>query len=296
MRVLVLGGTQFVGRHLVEVALERGHDVCIFNRGTAGPLAGVDQIHGDRDRGEAPEGSWDLVFDTARKAQWVRDATASIEAGHWTLISTINVYPDYSEIGITEDSPLHEPGEDYGPQKVEAEQACPPGSLLVRAGLISGRWDTTGRLAHWVDRIGSGDEVLVPDARDQPVQMVDARDLAEWALSMAERGEGGPYNVTSPGTPFGEVIEAIPGDAELVWADPDWLTEQAVEPWTELPLWTGTDPADAGFMRVDVSKALAAGLTFRQLAETIGATLGQTGSGLSREREAELIRLYRERD
>ena len=295
MRVLVLGGTKFLGRHIVEVACARGHEVSVFNRGTAGPLAGVEQIHGDRDDGEAPEGSWDLVFDTARNASWVRDAVRTVDAGHWTFVSTISVYPDYSEVGITEESPVHEPGEDYGPQKVMAERELPAGSLIVRAGSIAGMWDDVGRLAHWVERIGAGGEVLAPDARDEPVQVVDARDLVEWMVAMAERGEGGVYNATGTGIPFGELIEAIPGDAEIVWADPEWLEEQGVEPWTDLPLWVGSDPGWAGFQRVDVSKAVAAGLTFRPLSETIGATQGQQGSGLSREREAELIRLYRER-
>ena len=297
MRVLVLGGTRFVGRHLVEVACERGHDVTVFNRGTAGPLAGVDQIHGDRDRGEAPEGSWELVFDTARDPRWVADATAAINAGHWTFVSTISVYADFSRPPVTEDAPLRDPGGDrYDDRKVACEQALPAGALVVRAGLIVGRWDNTGRLAHWVDRIAGPGPVLAPDARQEPVQMIDARDLAEWMVAAAERGEGGTFNATGPAIPLGEVLDAIPGDAELVYADPRWLEEQGVEPWTDLPLWVGTDPAEAGFMRVDSSKAVAAGLTFRPLAETIADTRGQTGTGLSREREAELIRLYRERD
>ena len=296
MRVLVLGGTKFVGRHLVDVACERGHDVTVFNRGSAGPLAGVAQIHGDRDEGHAPEGSWDLVFDTARDPRWVRDAVARVDAGHWTFVSTISVYSDFSEPPVTEDTPLRDPGgERYDDRKVACERELPAGALIVRAGLIVGAWDDTGRLAHWVDRIGGGGEVLVPDVREEPVQMVDARDLAEWMVAAAERGTGGVFNATGPEIPFGDVIAAIPGEAELVWAEPRWLEDRGVEPWTDLPLWVGTDPADAGFMRVDSSRAVAEGLRSRPLGETIAATRGQPGSGLSREREAELIRLYRER-
>lgn len=297
MRVLVLGGTKFVGRHIVEVACERDHEVTVFNRGTAGPLAGVEQIHGDRDEGDAPEGSWDLVFDTARDPRWVRDAVAAVDAGHWTYVSTISVYADFSQPPVTEEAPLRDPGGDrYDDRKVACEQECPDGALIARPGLIVGRWDDTGRLAHWVERIGAGGEVLVPDTRGEPVQMIDARDLAEWLVTMAERGASGVYNATGPELPFSEVIAAIPGDAKLVWADPRWLEDQGIEPWTDLPLWVGTDPADAGFMRIDSSRAVEAGLTFRPLAETIAATQGQAGSGITREREAELIALYRERN
>ena len=296
MRVLVLGGTRFVGRHLVDAALARGHEVCIFNRGTAGPLAGVDQLHGDRDRGDLPGGSWDLVFDTARDPRWVRDAVAGIDFGHYSFVSTISVYADFSKPPVAEDAPLRDPGGDrYDDRKVACEQALPDGALAVRAGLIVGRWDDTGRLAHWVDRIGGGGAVLAPDAPDQPVQMIDAADLAAWMVAMAERGTGGVFNATGPAVPLAHVLDAIPGDARIVWADPAWLEAQGVEPWTDLPLWVGTDPADAGFMRIDTSRALEAGLVFRPLPETIEATQGQRGSGMSREREAELLRLYGER-
>ena len=295
MRVLVLGGTGFLGRHIVEAALQGGHEVTVFNRGTtAPPTLPVEQLIGNRDDGQAPSGSWDLVFDTARNPRWVRDAVEAVDAGHWTYVSTISVYADFSQPPVTEETPLREPGGDrYDDRKVACEAELPGGALVVRPGSIVGPWDDIGRLAYWVARIAEGGEVLVPDVRDQPVQMIDVRDLAAWMVAMAERGERGVYNATGPGIPFADVLAAIPGDAELAWVDPEWLEAQGVESWTDLPLWVGTDPSDEGFMRVDSSRAVAKGLEFRPLADTIEATRGLKGSGMSREREAELLAAWR---
>ena len=290
----MLGGTRFVGPALAEAAAARGHEVAVFNRGSSPPPAGATQLVGDRDRGETPPGRWDVVFDTAIEPRWVRAAVAAVDAALWAYVSTISVYADFSAPPVTEDAALRDPGGDrYDDRKVACEAALPDGALVVRPGLIVGPRDPTGRLAHWVERIGAGGEVLAPDAPAQPVQMIDVRDLADWMLSAAERGLSGVFNATGPETPLGDVLAAIPGGAELVWADPAWLEAQGVEPWTGLPLWTGTNPADAGFTRVDGSRAVAEGLRCRPLAETIAATQGQSGSGISREREAALIAAWR---
>jgi 2'-hydroxyisoflavone reductase len=323
VRILVLGGTIFVGRHLVEAALERGHDVTLFNRGHTDPglFPDVETRHGDRAAGDLEnlrEGTWDAVFDTsARLPRWVREAATLLadRVGHYSFVSSGSVYSETARPGTNESSPVHTledeateeitSAEVYGGLKVlcerELERALPGRSLSARAGLIVGPYDMSGRFTYWVHRIARGGDVLAPEPRDQPVQLIHARDLADWLLNMAERGETGVYNATGPERPLTmeELLEAIVEETEsgarLVWVDEDYLVANGVEAWSDLPLWLapGGHPEVANFLAVDVSKALGAGLTFRGLAHTIRDTLEHAETfpqaGLDETRERELL-------
>jgi 2'-hydroxyisoflavone reductase len=324
VRILVLGGTLFLGRHLVEAGLERGHDMTLFNRGRTGPdlFPEVETLQGDRDAGDLEalrRRRWDAVVDTsARVPRWVRDA-AGLLAGaveHYTFMSSISVYADTSRPGTDEAAPVHtladETVEDitsaevYGALKVlgerAAEKAMPGRVLSVRAGLIVGPYDPTGRFTYWVHRIARGGDVLAPEPRDQTVQLVHGRDLADWIIGMADRRETGVFNATGPKRPLTmdglleAIREASGSDARLSWVDERFLVESGVEEWSELPLWLapGANPESASFMAVDVRKALAAGLRFRPLAATIRDTLEgaetSPAAGLDPDRERELLR------
>jgi nucleoside-diphosphate-sugar epimerase len=296
MRLLVLGGTRFLGRHLVEVALERGHDVTLFNRGRSGlPPSGASSLRGDRDGGldALNGGQWDAAIDTSGYVPRLVRASAERLAGsvgHYTFVSSISVYADSTRPHLSEtastgqleaDAAETVTGVTYGPLKAlcerEAEGAMPGRTLVVRPGLIVGRWDTTDRFPYWVRRIARGGEVLAPGSPEAPLQIVDARDLAEWMLRMVERGCSGVFNATGPAAPLtlggflDTCLTTLGGDARLTWVDEAFLLEQKVEPFREMPLWVPA--AAAGFMQCDIRRALDAGLTFRPLSDTIRATL-----------------------
>ena len=323
MRVLVLGGTLFVGRHLVEAALARGHEVTLFNRGRTNPdlFPEVETLHGDREAGDlsALRGrNWEAVVDTsARVPRWVHDAAGLLadRVEHYTFVSSCSVYADTSSPGTDEAAPVHTladatveeitSAEVYGALKVlcerAAEQAMPGRVLSVRAGLVVGPYDPTGRFTYWVHRIAGGGDVLAPEPRDQPVQFVHGRDLADWMLAMAERRRAGVFNATGPERPLTmeSLLEAIRdesgSDARLSWTGERFLVERGVEAWSELPLWLapGANPESANLLAVDVGKAVAAGLRFRPLADTIRDTLegAETSldAGLDPARERELL-------
>jgi 2'-hydroxyisoflavone reductase len=323
VRVLVLGGTLFLGRHVVEAALARGDDVTLFNRGQTGPdlFPDLEHLRGDRETGDLDAlcgREWDAVVDTsARVPRWVRDTArlAAETSAHYTFVSSISVYQDLSAPGVREDAPVHTledetveeivDSETYGALKAlcecELEEELPGGGLSVRAGLIVGPYDNTGRFTYWVHRIARGGEVLAPEPRDQPVQFVHARDLADWILAAAERRLAGTFNATGPETPLTleELLEACSELARaavtLRWVDERFLVEQGVEEWSDLPLWVapGMKKENAGLMSVDVSRALREGLRFRPLRTTLHDTLAgaeQTpGAGLTPEREQELL-------
>jgi nucleoside-diphosphate-sugar epimerase len=323
MRVLILGGTLFLGRHLVESALERDDEVTLFNRGRTSPglYPEVEELRGDRHAGdlEALRGrSWDAVVDTsARVPRWVRDSASLLadNVGQYTFVSSASVYSDTPLPGTDEQAPVHRledesveeitSAEVYGGLKVlcerAAEVALPGRALHVRAGLIVGPYDPTGRFTYWVHRIARGGEVLVPEPREQPVQLVHARDLADWMLAAAERGEAGVFNATGPESPLTmeELLEAIReetgSEAQLTWVAERSLLDRGVEAWSDLPLWLApaTNPESASFLALDVSKAVAAGLRFRPLGSTIRDTLEQAETspeaGLDPGRERELL-------
>ncbi len=323
MRVLVLGGTQFLGRHVVEAALARGHELTLFNRGQTRVelFPGVERRVGDRDGDLAAleEGAWDAVVDTSGYVPRVVGASAQLLAprvGRYLFVSSISVYADVSQPGVGEEAPvaaLEEETEEwrgpaYGALKAQSEQAVQAAfgdrATIVRPGLIVGPWDPTGRFTYWPVRVAGGGDVLAPAPRDSPVQVIDARDLADFILRLLEENVPGIFNATGPehALTMEQVLEAcraVPDtDARFVWAPADWLAEQGVQPWIELPLWLGDDPESAGFHRIDVSRARAAGLSFRPLAETIADTLDwhrggeapiDPPAGIDRGREQELL-------
>jgi 2'-hydroxyisoflavone reductase len=312
MRILILGGTQFLGRHTVDSALARGHDVTLFNRGQTRPelFPDVEKLRGDRDTDlSALDGrSFDAVVDTSgyvpRLVQQTLDALGDV--GHYTFVSTVSVYASLAT-PPTEDSPLaqlKEPTEEwreaYGELKVLCEQTVRarfPNAFIPRPGLIVGPWDPTNRFTYWVARFADGGRVLVPAPADAPAQWIDARDLADWIVRAAESGLGGTYNAVDRPTTRAALVEAAAGDSEVVWVDGDFLAENDVGEWMELPLWLH-DAGYQGMLSIDPSPAFAAGLETRPLAETVRDTLAwvQSGetppdppAGLDRDKEQRLL-------
>ena len=321
MRILVLGGTRFLGRHLVETALARGHDVVLFNRGLMNPelFPGVERLRGDRERdlsalaGRRFDAAVDLSGYVPRAVQSSAELLADA-VEHYTFVSSISVYADFSRPDVREEAPLIElddpATEDvetaYGGLKAlcerAVERALPGRSLIVRPGLIVGAHDPTGRFTYWPHRVARGGDVLSPGNPDRQVQFIDAADLAAWIVGMAERRSAGVFNATGPAprTTMGELLETCKlvaeSGARLVWVDDDFLLERGAGQWMELPLWVA-DPDWMALMTVDVSRALAAGLEFRPLAETVRRALHEaeptTEAGLSPERESELLAAWR---
>ena len=330
MRLLILGGTRFLGRHLVDVALDRGHEVTLFTRGTTNPdlYPALERIRGDRDptvdggAGLAQlEGRWwDAVIDTSGYVPRVVRASAERLAGaaaHYTFISSISVYRDFAQPGIDETYPVGTldenveeiTGDTYGPLKAlcerEVERAFPGRALIIRPGLIVGPHDPTDRFTYWPHRVAQGGEVLAPNGPHLATQVIDARDLAAWNLAMVETLAAGPFNATGPvpALSLGEVLDACrrvsDSDAALTWVDEPFLLEHEVKYWQDLPaVLPERDPKYAGMARIDVSKAIEAGLAFRPIDETVRDTLewhatrpaaAPLKAGLTRERETALL-------
>jgi 2'-hydroxyisoflavone reductase len=326
MKLLVLGGTVFLGRHLAEAALARGHEVTLFNRGRHHPelFPEAEKLRGDRDGGLAPLRGrrWDAAVDTSGQVPRLVRAAAELLADavdHYTLVSTLAVYADFPRLpGIDERFPLAVPDDPaaeevsfrtVGPLKAlcerAAEAALPGRVLAVRAGLLAGPHDPTDRFTYWPRRVARGGEVLAPAGPGLPVQFVDARDLAAWMVGAAESRLAGAYNATGPARPLtlGELLEACReesrSDARFTWVDERSLLRAGVGRRLELPLWL---PGAPGAAAADCRRALAAGLAFRPLAETVRDTRAwdaarppeaERRAGLSREREAELLRALR---
>ncbi|MFD3541090.1 NAD-dependent epimerase/dehydratase family protein [Streptomyces sp. NPDC058662] len=294
MKLLMLGGTEFVGRAITEDALDRGWEVTVFHRGRHAPPSGASAVHGDR---TAPggldalaEGEWDLVVDTWGGAPTaVRDSARLLRgrAGHYAYVSSRSVYAYPAPAGIGEDGPLVEGSPDaasvaYAEDKRGGELAALDAfgdrALLVRAGLILGPYENVGRLPWWLNRTARGGPVLAPGPRELPLQYIDVRDLARWTLDAAAAGLGGAYNLVSPPghATMGTFLEACAattgGAAELRWTDPAVLQDAGVQPWTELPVWVPEGEAYDAMHRGDVSKAVAAGLTCRPVQETVADT------------------------
>jgi 2'-hydroxyisoflavone reductase len=330
MKLLVFGGTQFVGRHLVRTALDRGHQVTLFNRGRTNPglFPEAERILGDRrdDLSKLDGGRWDAVLDVnGYVPRVVRAAAEKLRgaAGFYAFISTVSVYADKEIRGLHESSPLAAPkpeeegGEEitpgsYGWLKAgcerAVEEAWPDRSSIVRPGLVVGPYDPTGRFPYWPWRVAQGGEVLAPAVPDQPLQLVDGRDLAEWTIRSIEEERAGPFTATGPdrSLTLGELLdvcrEVSGSGARITWVDEDFLLERGVEPFRGLPLWIPGSEAD-GFYGFDNRKAVAAGLTFRPLAETVRDTFawlseaggdiparpGEKAAHLTLEREAELL-------
>ncbi|MFC8076784.1 NAD-dependent epimerase/dehydratase family protein [Streptomyces sp. NPDC057307] len=313
MRLLILGGTEFVGRAVAEAALARDWQVTVFHRCHHEAPAGVRVLRGDRTApdglaaltdtaptdtaprsdasgsGAAPE--WDVVVDTWSGApSVVLDAARLLadRAGHYAYISSRSVYAYPTPAGLPEDGPLVEGAaadaepRDYARDKrggeLAAEAAFGDRALLVRAGLILGPWENVGRLPWWLGRIARGGPVLAPGPRENPLQYIDVRDLAEWTLDAAARGLGGAYNVVSPpghstmGELLAACVKATGSDAELRWTDPETILAAGVEPWTDLPIWLPRGELHDMMHGGDVAKALAAGLRCRPVEETVTDT------------------------
>ena len=294
MQLLILGGTAFVGRHLVEAARSRGHAVTLFNRGRRNPGLYPEATHlvGDRDGGLAAlaDGRWDAVIDTSGYLpRLVRASAEALAArvGQYVFISTISIYAEPTP-GLAEGAPLKtlaDPtvevveGETYGGLKVLCEQAVQAvygdRALIVRPGIIAGPYDTSDRFTYWAQAMASGDPVVAPAPAEAPVQVIDARDLAAWIVRMVEAGETGTYNATGPAEPLtraGFLAALTPAgvQAPITWLEADALAAEGLEAATAFPFWT--PPDSAGILAVDASKARLAGLALRPLAETADDT------------------------
>lgn len=331
MRLLILGGTIFVGRHLVETALARGHQVTLFNRGQHNAdlfppetYPTVEKLRGNRDgdldalRG----GQWDAVIDTCGYVPRIVQMSAELLANQvqqYVFISSISVYSDLSQPHIDESSAvgrLDDPsteeitGETYGPLKVlceEAAEAAMPGRvLIIRPGLIVGPDDPTDRFTYWPVRVTRGGEVLAPGNPEQHVQFIDVRDLAAWTIRMVEANQAGIYNATGPAEALtmqaflNACTQVEANQSTLTWVTEEFLQQEEVGAFVELPLWVPT--AMAGIEQVNCQKAIDVGLTFHPLRETIHDTLTwhrsrptpiEWRAGMTAEREAELLTKWR---
>lgn len=336
LRILVLGGTGFTGPYQVRYALERGHHVTIFNRGGAPQQwpREVEVLSGDRDKGDLASlagREWDVCIDNpASLPFWVRDAGRALagRTGHYIFISTVSVYADASRPGLDETAPLlaydganvmaetHETMRAdmglYGPLKAACEREAArhfAGRLtIIRPSLIVGPGDETDRFTYWPVRIAAGGDVLAPPAKDA-MQLIDARDLAEWTVRMAEQRRVGIYNAATPGGAWNmeqgmrEIRAAVKSDARLVFTNADFLATQGVAMWQDLPGWVPGEGPMAGFLQVSCDRAVAAGLTFRPLAATAAETLAwfreqpaerqaRLRAGLSRDREVAALQAW----
>jgi len=333
MRLLILGGTLYLGRHVVDAALAAGHEVTLFHRGRtgAGLFPQVERLIGDRegDLAALRGRRWDAVVDTSGFLP--RLVRASVEAladgvGHYVFISSISVYAEDQKSRLVETDAVGPwpdgaeevlTGETYGPMKARCERVLEetmPGSVAaVRAGMIFGRHDVTDRSPYWPRRMAEGGEVLAPGRPGRPIQLIDVRDIAAWIVRLAERRIAGTFNATGPEPPLtmGRFLavcaEAARSDARLTWVDQDFLAAAGVQAFNELPLWV--PESYHRFQDVDVSKAMAAGLTYRPLRQTIDDVLAEARPrpagpievrpgitmppSLARAREAELLEQWR---
>jgi 2'-hydroxyisoflavone reductase len=335
LRLLILGGTGFIGPHQVQYALDRGHQVTLFNRGqtNASLFPTVEKLLGDRN---APDGyaalkgrKWDAVIDNpAQLPRWVREAGAALKdsTDRYVFVSTLSAFANRAAIGIKEDGPLHTPADpeatqanaQYGPLKVrcemEARTAFGDRALVVRPGLIVGPGDLTDRFSYWPVRVERGGEMLAPGTPDDNVAFIDARDFAEFMVRLCEQHANGTYNCVGPrpvpgltvaGMLYG--IQAVTtSNASFTWVDTDFLLERKLRPYADLPVWMPPRGDSAGWARMDCSKAIGAGLTFRPLADTAQATLeyyhkqtperqATLRAGLAPEKEQEVLAAWKAR-
>jgi 2'-hydroxyisoflavone reductase len=341
LNILILGGTGFTGPFQVQYAMSRGHKVTVFNRGKTkrGELPeGVEQLVGDRngDLKALENRKWDVVIDNPTMLPvWVRDAAQVLKGNvdRYVFISTISVYAEHGKPDQREDAPLAKyEGEDamketldtvragefklYGPLKAlseqEAEKWFPGKTLVIRPGVIVGPGDQTDLFTYWPVRIDRGGEVLAPGSAADPVQIIDARDIAEWTIRMVENGETGIYNATGPektlgmGAMLDGIKRGVKSDAKFTWVNAEFLEEHKVAPWSDMPVWVPPAGEMGGLSRTSVAKALSKGLTFRPLEQTATDTLAYFKSqpaerqeklraGLTPEREKEVLAAWHKR-
>jgi 2'-hydroxyisoflavone reductase len=328
MKILTIGGTRFLGRHLVNSARARGHEVTLFNRGQTNPdlFGQVDKIHGDREKdlNQLTGQNWDAVIDTCgyfprivkMSAEALKDKVES-----YVFISSISVYENFRKIGINESDAVGKledetiedrTGAAYGPLKALCEKAAQDifgiNSLIIRPGLIVGPHDPTDRFTYWPVRVARGGTVLAPDRPEALTQIIDARDLSDFIIELVQQNVSGVFNATGPdheltlGTLLDTCKLVSASDARFKWASVEFLNQNHVAPWSDMPAWLPDTGEDAGFASVDISKAIKAGLLFRPLEDTVRDTLewakaypvGHVWSaGLKPEREKELLGLLK---
>ena len=333
LRILILGGTGFTGPLQVRYALSRGHQVTVFNRGRTHPgelPKQAEQLIGDRNgKLDALKGrKWDVVIDNPTTLPvWVRDAAEILKGNvdRYVFISTISVYADTSRVGMDETAPLAKyNGADamketsvtmrannfalYGPLKAlseaEAEKWFPGKTLIIRPGYIVGPGDESDRFTYWPVRVERGGEVLAPGSAADPIQIIDARDLAEWTIRMVEQGTTGSFNAVGPKSKLamGRMLDVIKkttnSDARFTWVDDKFLTSEKII--DEIPIWTSTHGPEIGYSTMNINKAVSKGLTFRPLSDTTQATLEwfrkqptsrqlKMRAGIKPEREVEVL-------
>lgn len=336
LKVLILGGTAFLGPDIVEELVARGHAVTLFNRGKTNPqlFPDLEKLRGDRNGDlKSLEGrKWDAVIDTSGYTKPQAELSAGLlkdAVGHYVFISTISVYADFSKPGMDESAPVGQLPEGvdenttsisngtYGPLKALCErtiESLMPGRVTnIRPGLIVGPSDRTDRFTYWPVRVSRGGEVLAPGAPTDPVQFIDARDLAKWAVHAMENKIAGVFNATGPATALGmsELLDACKlaapdSDAKFTWVDADFLEKQSVAAWSDLPVWIPPAGEMKGFAAISAAKAIAQGLTFRPVLETCQATLKwwreqrepdpaapvKMRAGLTPEREAAVLKAW----
>jgi 2'-hydroxyisoflavone reductase len=332
MRILVLGGTRFVGRAFVQEALAAGHEITLFNRGETNPdlFPDVEKVRGDRTVSLEPltalGETWDAVYDPScyvpRVARIATEALRDL-APHYSFVSSLSVYDDLSRTNQDESGHLGEiadptdeeiTNESYGPLKVLAEREIQrtygDRALILRPGYICGPYDSLWRMPYWLHRMTRGGEVLAPESPDAPLQLIDARDIARFALKHAERGGGGEFNLCAPQEPYGigRLLEAAAEtvrqrDVRFTWVSPEFLVEHGLHEYEALPWWV--PPQEIAFSRFDASRALAAGLEIRPIDDSFRdcwawQTSGEDipvkdDRGLSPERESELLAAWHAR-
>jgi 2'-hydroxyisoflavone reductase len=341
LQILILGGTGFTGPFQIQYALGRGHKITTFNRGKTHPgelPKEVEQLIGDRNgKLDALKGrKWDVVIDNPTSVPvWVRDAAQVLKGNvdRYVFISTISVYEPTKNAGITEDAPLQKyTGPDamketresliaskfalYGPLKAlseaEAEKWFPNKALIIRPGLIVGPRDETDRFTYWPVRIDRGGEVLAPGDPMDPVQFIDARDLAEWTIRMVENRATGVYNGVGPAKKLGigGMLESIKtaenAKANFTWVKADFLEAQKISPWADMPVWLPASSEDAGLAQVSNQRAIDKGLTFRPMGDTARDTLAwfksqpadrqaKLRAGITPEKETEVLAEWKKR-
>jgi 2'-hydroxyisoflavone reductase len=327
MDVLIIGGTRFVGRHIVDALMARGHRVALFNRGRTNTAvhAELEHIRGDRltDLPLTGDRTWDAVVDTSaytpdvveRSTRYFGDRTR-----RYLFISTISVYDETKTSGPDEDAPLHVLPPDaertelnieyYGALKALCEAVVRSTfrhrASIVRPGLVAGPYDPTDRFTYWPVRVDAGGDILAPVSRNEPLQYIDARDLAAFCVRLLECDDGGTYNCATPRDTltFGDLLDACvrasASQANFVWTGAKFLSQHEVNPWSDLPAWTPADTVYRNIQRANSARAFVRGLQIRPLQETVRDTLawarangkryGNLSAGLSPEREAELLR------
>jgi 2'-hydroxyisoflavone reductase len=322
MHFLIIGGTRFVGRHIAQSAVDRGHDVTVFHRGKTGSdiLPGAEHIFGDRDSdlGQLKDRSWDATIDTCayvpRQVHELADALGQRGGSH-AFISTVSVYAEPIPSGATEDAPLatlEDPTTEevtehtYGGLKVACEVAVRDHyrqPLIIRPTYVIGPNDYTHRFTYWIERIAAGGRVLVPDVQSYGIQFIDVRDQGRWVVELLEAGTAGTFHTVSPSPPFtyadmvNTIVSAVaPDGTQIEWVDPAFLVANGVDD-SDLPLWVPTDNADPG-ISCDPGRAIANGMKTRSLADSVRETLEHEmkdptpnpgNTGWSREREAEVL-------